>query len=370
MGRDKDGIYRCERGAHGVGKILGKNKWVHVSALDAIPQKDQDLIEKARSVLRQEKGIEVNFDADVMVRLTHAERDGAVTFCYSPDWKVATEPECGPMYGVKGLNTGNHSFWEIQPPMVPYIYHHKWMFVKDDYTGFDMAEAKEWSEVWENHDVVRALMADKSENFRLRIGKKDYWQKKVTTPIVTSIKKPQMQPRQVCVAAMEKNPTYERIVNDTYINRGKMAWINVIPRFLPLFAEPGDEILDFGAGRGGLHMNILRKRGLTVTGYECGENFCEGLHDSHALERQYDIVYASNVLNVQPTVKYLQEVLDLIESCVLPGGVFFCNFPDTPRKCPGLTNTDVTDLLNERYERVIIIDGPTLMWKCIKAKDK
>lgn len=347
MGRDKDGIYRCERGSHGVGKILGRNKWVHVSAFDDIPKVDQILVEKALVALRQEKGIEVNFNSDVMIKLTHADRDGAVTFCYSPDWKTATEPECGPMYGVKGLNTGNHSFWEIQPPSVPYIYHHKWMFVNDDYTGFDIKEAKAWSEVWENHDVVRALMADKSENFRLQIGKKDYWQAKVLTPI-------------------GKNPEYIQRVNRTFIDRGEQARMNLVPRFLPLFAEPEDEILDFGAGRSGLHVKFLRERGLNVTGYDCGVNHCDDIHDADALSRQYDIVYASNVVNVQPTVPDLIRILDTIETCVKPGGVFFCNYANNPRKCDTLTDDDITALLTERYERVIPIPGSTWLWKCVK----
>ena len=28
------------------------------------------------------------------------------------------------------------------------IYHHKWLFVKDDYTGFDIDESYEWSKEW------------------------------------------------------------------------------------------------------------------------------------------------------------------------------------------------------------------------------
>ncbi len=29
-----------------------------------------------------------------------------------------------------------------------YIWHHKWLWVKDDYTGFDIEESYRWSEKW------------------------------------------------------------------------------------------------------------------------------------------------------------------------------------------------------------------------------
>ncbi len=187
MARGKDGIYRSERGVHGVGKVLGKTKWVHVSGIEALPQAERDLIARARDVLRDGNATVIDFTQDVIVKVSPTERDGNVTFCYSPDWNSATEPECGLMAGVKGLNTGDHHVRITKPPKVPYIYHHKWMFVTDEYMGFDVEDAKRWSETWENHSVVRALMDTKTEYFRLRIGKKDYWQTKVLNPIAKNL---------------------------------------------------------------------------------------------------------------------------------------------------------------------------------------
>ena len=60
------------------------------------------------------------------------------------------------------------------------------MFVGDDYRGFNVPAAKRWSETWENSPVVRALNADKDEHFRLKIGKKDYWQTRVLAPLARS----------------------------------------------------------------------------------------------------------------------------------------------------------------------------------------
>jgi hypothetical protein len=183
MAKDKDGLYRSIRGPHGVGKVLGRNKWVHASALPALSAPERALVGKALQAIQREKGIEIDFRKDVVIKINPAEKGGAVTFCYSPDWKTATEPECGPMIGVTGLAAGPRAFRVSNPPADPYVYHHKWMFVDDDYRGFNVPAAKRWSETWENSPVVRALCADKTEHFRLRIGKKDYWQENVLAPL-------------------------------------------------------------------------------------------------------------------------------------------------------------------------------------------
>jgi len=48
----------------------------------------------------------------------------------------------------------------------PYIYHHKWLFVADDYGGFDVDESKRRSLAWMSLPDI-----DKS-----RIGRKSYWE--------------------------------------------------------------------------------------------------------------------------------------------------------------------------------------------------
>lgn len=186
MVKDKDGLYHSIRGPHGVGKVLGKNKWVHASALPALSPAERALVGKALQAIQREKGIEIDFRKDVIIKINPAEKGGAVTFCYSPDWKTATEPACGQMIGATGLTAGPRAFRVSNPPADPYVYHHKWMFVGDDYRGFNVPAAKRWSETWENSPVVRALCADKTEHFRLRIGKRHYWQTRVLAPLARS----------------------------------------------------------------------------------------------------------------------------------------------------------------------------------------
>ncbi len=175
--------YRSVRGKHGVGKVLGRNKWVHASALPLLSGDEQALINKALAALKREKGITINFARDVIIKINPVANGGSVTFCHSPDWTVASEPACGQMVGVSYLDTPAPKFRVTSPAADPYIYHHKWMFVADNYRGFSVEQAKRWSETWENHPVVRALAADPSEHFRLRIGKQEYWKTKVLAPI-------------------------------------------------------------------------------------------------------------------------------------------------------------------------------------------
>ncbi|WP_243669273.1 hypothetical protein [Methanoculleus chikugoensis] len=206
-----DGIYRCKRGLHGIGKVIDKSKWVHRSVLPSLSEEEQILVSKALDVL------EIHLpppDIDIIVKINIRE-GGLVTFTHSSDWKTATEPICGDMVGVKDLYSDRPVIFHRKQKGVPNIYHHKWMFVDDDYLGFDVPDAMEWSEIWENHPVVKALMADKNEYFRLKIGKQDYWQEKVLDRIGVS-------------------PTYEELINSTYIDRGRSAPNNIIPKYLPL----------------------------------------------------------------------------------------------------------------------------------------
>ena len=54
-------------------------------------------------------------------------------------------------------------------PADPYIYHHKWLFVAEDYAGFDVEESKRRSQQW-----IALEGVDRS-----RIGRKRYWEQHV-----------------------------------------------------------------------------------------------------------------------------------------------------------------------------------------------
>ena len=89
--------------------------------------------------------------------------------------------------------------------------------------------------------------------------------------------------------------------------------------------DPSLEILDFGAGRDAKHTISLIDAGLNVTA-----------HDFHnpnpeALTKQYDVVFASNVLNVQGSEQMFEDTMDDILRVMKPTGVFIANYPNSPR---------------------------------------
>ena len=54
-------------------------------------------------------------------------------------------------------------------PLDPYIYHHKWLFVAEDYSGFDVSASRVRSQCW-----VALTGIDRS-----KIGRKSYWEQYV-----------------------------------------------------------------------------------------------------------------------------------------------------------------------------------------------
>ena len=106
----------------------------------------------------------------------------------------------------------------------------------------------------------------------------------------------------------------------------------IVPRYVAENIDKDEHILDFGAGKGAVHTKWLREEGFNVTAYDFGENCIEGLHDKNALRRQYDVVMASNVLNVCSSQQMLEETLRQISQSLKVGGVFVCNYPASPRK--------------------------------------
>lgn len=111
---------------------------------------------------------------------------------------------------------------------------------------------------------------------------------------------------------------------------GKQA---VVPRVVKkLIDNKNTSILDFGAGRDAVHAIDLKNDGYTnVTAYEFGDNVNPDVHDIKALNKKYDVVYASNVLNTQGSESMLANTLKQINSVLKKNGKFIFNFPKEPR---------------------------------------
>jgi len=144
-------------------------------------------------------------------------------------------------------------------------------------------------------------------------------------------------------------------MNRTY-RGGKFGLRAQTPRIVAERAKRSDSILDFGAGKEALHALDLRDRGFDVTAHEIGANFNPRIHDPDALARAYDIVYASNVLNVQPNRRALLGTIGQIFDATRPGGVAICNYPLDPRKS-NLSSEDAKAILSAKFDSTERIGG-------------
>jgi hypothetical protein len=93
--------------------------------------------------------------------------------------------------------------------------------------------------------------------------------------------------------------------------------------------EQGLTFLDYGAGKKATQTKKLIEAGYDVTAYDMGNNVTE-LHDKNALKKEYDVVFASNVLNVQPTMGLIRQML--VEMNLSAKKYIVMNYPSSPRK--------------------------------------
>lgn len=108
----------------------------------------------------------------------------------------------------------------------------------------------------------------------------------------------------------------------------------IVPNFIYKNIEKYRDktILDFGAGKDIIHTKWLREQGLNVTAYDFGENCINEVHDKNALDKRYDVIFASNVLNVQSSDTMMDTTLYQIYKALKKGGQFIFNYPSSPRK--------------------------------------
>lgn len=157
---------------------------------------------------------------------------------------------------------------------------------------------------------------------------------------------------------------YIRTVNATYRATGVVGPKAIVPKLVPRVAKKTDRILDFGAGTRAIHTVALRQQGYNVTAYDIGANLDPAIHDPKALSRKWDVIYVSNVLNVQPSPRDLSGLVGLLASLVKKGGALIANYPPSPRKS-GVPVADLDALLRQHFVEVVRVKGvssPT--WIC------
>ena len=146
------------------GKRVINRLYIHKSALSSLSSELQRTVRQSLDIAQSKHG---TFEYDI-VRI--GLKDGSVAFTRVHGWDDVPEPMKGVSISVRG-----GSVTVVDDTSRKLVYHHKWMMVNDDYTGFNVEESKRRSAWWEGHPVVVSLMRDRNERFKSKIGMHDYW---------------------------------------------------------------------------------------------------------------------------------------------------------------------------------------------------
>ncbi|MAG24339.1 hypothetical protein CMI47_02060 [Candidatus Pacearchaeota archaeon] len=147
-----------------------------------------------------------------------------------------------------------------------------------------------------------------------------------------------------------------RIANATFrkSGTGAVGAKAVVPKYakkwLDANLKKGDPVLDFGAGK---IDNLKDYNGANIaldydiTLYDFGDNKKGTAINPNALEKQYELVIASNVMNVQNSKKMLSSTVKQVASASKNAAI--ANLPASPRKgaFENLTGKQGADLLEK-----------------------
>jgi len=144
---------------YGVGKEIAGKIYVHRSYAHKF----------GTAVTKAERSLPDDFNYAV---IKYDSRSEVVSFIACPDFDTNEEPTVSDVVTVHPDGTTRHRSQLADPQ----IYHHKWLFVMDDYQGFDTEVSKLRSSEW-----LALAEVDKS-----RIGKRSYWEQKVVPRLCQS----------------------------------------------------------------------------------------------------------------------------------------------------------------------------------------
>ena len=119
---------------YGVGKEIGGSIYLHKDYMhDIIPE---DILNHALELLDR-------YWSDLYFNtIKWSPAKNTITFQECPDFDSAREPKVGDYviinYDTDGMKKGHSD----------YIFHHKWLWVKNDYDGFNVADSWNWSKTW------------------------------------------------------------------------------------------------------------------------------------------------------------------------------------------------------------------------------
>lgn len=149
--------------------------------------------------------------------------------------------------------------------------------------------------------------------------------------------------------------------NKTSRNTGAVGMKAITPKYVREYVDNNYDkgtckILDFGAGKTAAHARALVEDGYYCLAHEFGDNVDPRYHCGLAMLYEYDVVYASNVLNVQFLLYMFQETIKQIKSVMKDDGVFIANYPMAPRKMSAAAY-QMRELLQNYFKSAVMVGG-------------
>ena len=131
-------------------KKVGSIIYIHISNIKELSEEHQGLIKDTIEFLP------LDFTPEVI----KIHKDYKISYIESRDWNTSEEPSVGDSYlvDVNGIIKLTKAKGQI--------YHHKWMFVSEDYKGFDVEKSRKRSETWDRL-VPKEL--------KCKIGYRNFW---------------------------------------------------------------------------------------------------------------------------------------------------------------------------------------------------
>ena len=148
---------------------------------------------------------------------------------------------------------------------------------------------------------------------------------------------------------------------------GAVSGKAIVPRVVRSMAHKGESwILHYGCGKDAIHAASLRSEGYIV---DACDYSLPGSRE--ACTAFYDIVYLSNVLNVQSSLPMLSETLTDVHNLARKCGGGSCrvvvNYPISPRKL-GITTRSMENILKAYFGHVVRLPkeqvGSNVVWCC------
>lgn len=138
-------------------KKVGKSLYAHKSNLkELLLNLDENQQKNLLNLLKFNGHLCIQYDI-----IKYNQETNKISLIECNTWEVLYEPIVGDSYCFSSDN----SYKIIRGGTK--VYHNKWQFVSEDYTGFDIKIAKNRTKEWEN---IPEIVKNKS-----RIGNKKYW---------------------------------------------------------------------------------------------------------------------------------------------------------------------------------------------------